>query len=1249
MQANVLLLIEDNLGDARLLREMFAEDRSHNMKLTQVGCMQEAEEILAKRAVDVILLDLGLPDTEGLEAVQRAHAAAPRIPLVVLTGLDDETVALQALQEGAQDYLVKGQIETPGLLRALRYAMERKGMEEALFVEKERAQVTLNCIGDAVISTNVSGRVTFLNRVAEGMTGWLRQEAEGRPMSDVFRTLDATSRQFVPVPTGTALGHDRTVQKRSNGILVRRDGAEFPIEDSVAPIHDRQGRATGAVVVFRDVSAAIEASSRMTHSAQHDFLTGLPNRMLLSDRIDQAIVLARRHTKQSAVLFMDLDGFKHINDSLGHSIGDRLLQSIAARLVDCARASDTVSRQGGDEFVVLLSEMEKPEDAAIAARRILRAVSEAHFIDQHELHITTSIGVSVYPDDGLDAETLIKNADTAMYQAKENGRQNYQFFEPSMNTRAVERQSIEQGLRRALERNEFALHYQPKVNCRTGAISGTEALIRWTHPTRGPVCPAEFIPVAEDCGLILPIGSWVLRQACQQARAWADAGLPRATMAVNVSAKQFRDDGFLEGLFAILDETGLDPSCLELELTESVLMKHSDSAALILRVLRGKGVQVAIDDFGTGYSSLSYLQKFPVDALKIDQSFVGRITATGDDASIVTAVISMAHSLNLRVVAEGVETLEQLAFLRARGCDEAQGYHFSRPVPAAQFAKLLGAGTAAPLDERGPASPLRPRSPRATARRQRLPRGRRNPSEAVEVAVETAMVGLRRRVLVVDGDPSLGPALQQDLKAPMFEVESVGTPDEAIVRVAAAPPDLVVLDLYLPDGAALKLLRLWKAQAPTLAVILVSGNASMTAVVDGLKEGARGFITRPIQATALLDKIAAGPKGSGAINHHLGTDGLKAYGVDHFFAISPGLMSIAGFDGYFKMLNPAWEKTLGYSIDELCAKPFLELVHPDDREKATDEAFEIRGGQTVFHFKNRYRCKDGSYRWLAWSATPSPVEGLVYGAARDVTKSVAMEQGLRQSIERLKGLAESRELLLRDSTVKNDTLVKLGRFKDEATAMVVHDLKNPLAVVLSNYDYVLDGFEGPADCREALQDSQLAGRRMLRLLANLVDIARLEDGTLEVRLSQINLRQLLQPLVDQRRVLARQKQVDVALSGSPDIRMTADADLVTRTVENILDNALRYAPTGGTIELELRELGMEVEIRIGNSGPAIPIAARSAIFDKHGQAGVDIGRRNLGLGLHFARLAVEAHKGRIWVEETEKLPTVFGIRLPRLQ
>jgi diguanylate cyclase (GGDEF)-like protein/PAS domain S-box-containing protein len=691
-----VLLVEDNLGDARLLREMFREQCPPDTELIHVATMTEAEACLRERPVDIVLLDLGLSDARGLETVRRARTAAPQVPLVVLTGTDDESLAAQALQEGAQDYLVKGQSDTYDssrwLPRALRYAVERKVLEEALFAEKERAQVTLNSIGDAVICTDVAGNVTFLNAVAEKLTGWTRQAAAGQPMAEVFRVLDGVSSEAASKPA--PIDQNRSDRAPSNRILVRGDGLVISIEDCVAPIHDRKGQVTGTVIVFRDVSAARAMAKQIAHSAEHDFLTGLPNRMLLNERIGQAIALSPRRLSKVAVLFLDLDGFKHINDSLGHPVGDKLLKSIAERLMDCVRGSDTVSRQGGDEFVILLAELHSVENVAILARRILEAVAEAHSIDKHDLHITASIGVSVYPDDGRDAEALIKNADTAMYQAKENGRQSYQFFKPAMNVRAVERQSVEESLRRALKREEFRLQYQPKIDLKTGAITGAEALLRWIHPTRGLISPTRFIPVAEECGLILPIGAWVLREACAQARTWLDQGLNFTSVAVNVSAMEFRKDSFLRALFETLSETGLAPKYLELELTESVLMKHAESTAALLQTLRDGGVKVAIDDFGTGYSSLSYLRRFPVDALKIDQSFVRQISTVGDDTTIVTAVIGMARSLKLRVVAEGVETLEELEFLRAQQCDEAQGFYFSRPVPPEKFAELLRTGIA---------------------------------------------------------------------------------------------------------------------------------------------------------------------------------------------------------------------------------------------------------------------------------------------------------------------------------------------------------------------------------------------------------------------------------------------------------------------------------------------------------------------------------------------------------------------------
>jgi diguanylate cyclase (GGDEF)-like protein/PAS domain S-box-containing protein len=569
---------------------------------------------------------------------------------------------------------------------------ERQAVEDELFAEKERAQVTLNSIGDAVVCTDLAGNVTFLNPVAEEMTGWSQEEATDRPMSEVLRILDDTTREAIPNPMELAVLQNQTMNLPSNCHLIRRDGTETPIEDSVSPIHDRQGRVIGAVIVFRDVTEAQAMTRQMTYSAQHDFLTDLPNRMLLSDRVSQAIAASSRHHGLVAVLFLDLDGFKHINDSLGHPIGDKLLQSVAGRLRDCLRGSDTVSRQGGDEFVVLLSEIHRAEEAAFTAKRMLQAIAAPHCIEDHDLHVTTSIGISIHPDDGLDVATLIKNADTAMYHAKEHGRQRYEFFKPAMNVRAMARQSIEESLRRALERQEFAVQYQPKVDLKTGAITGVEALIRWAHPSLGMIAPAEFIPVAEECGLILPIGNWVLRESCRQARAWLDAGLPLNTIAVNISAMEFRDKHFGEGILKALDHAGLHPRHLQLELTEGVLMKNPESTESILNALRARGVQVIIDDFGTGYSSLSYLTRFPINTLKIDQSFVHQITASRGDTTVVTAIIGIGRSLNMRVVAKGVETQEQAEFLRANHCDEAQGYYFSHPVVAEQFAGLLKTG-----------------------------------------------------------------------------------------------------------------------------------------------------------------------------------------------------------------------------------------------------------------------------------------------------------------------------------------------------------------------------------------------------------------------------------------------------------------------------------------------------------------------------------------------------------------------------
>src|ERR1700686_2467265 len=539
-----ILLIQGDADGANNICGALSSTSGGSFEVEWVRQLSEGLERLVKKGIDAILLELPLPDSRGLETFDKLYAAVPDVPILILGGKDNEALAKEAVARGAQDYLLPGHLDDFSLSRAVRNAIERKAAADALYLERERAEVTLNSIGDAVLCTDISGEVTYLNLVAETMTGWRREEATGKPLAEVFRIIDGATRKTARNPMEMAVEQNRTVGLTVNCVLVRRDGFESSIEDSAAPIHDRAGRVIGAVIVFHDVSAARAMTHQMTHSAQHDLVTNLPNRLLLNDRISQSIALARRQSRPVAVLFLDLDRFKYINDSLGHATGDMLLQSVSRRLLAGVRGSDTVSRQGGDEFVILLAEIAYPEDAATSANKILHALNAPHSVGGQDLHIDGSIGISVYPEDGENAETLIKNADTAMYHAKEKGRNIFQFFKADMNVKAVERQSLEGSLRRALERKEFLLHYQPKVNLETGEITGVEALIRWRQPDRGLVPPSQFVPIAEDCGLIIQIGRWVLREACRQARAWQDAGLPPVPITVNVSAVEFRDKGF---------------------------------------------------------------------------------------------------------------------------------------------------------------------------------------------------------------------------------------------------------------------------------------------------------------------------------------------------------------------------------------------------------------------------------------------------------------------------------------------------------------------------------------------------------------------------------------------------------------------------------------------------------------------------------------------------------------------------------
>jgi diguanylate cyclase (GGDEF)-like protein/PAS domain S-box-containing protein len=693
--SNCILIISPVAPDVHRLRVALSTAHDGPFAVEAAGTLAAGLERLEQGGIDAVLIDLTLPDSRGLDGFERLRDRAPHLPILTLCDLNDEADAKAAVRRGAQGWLTKGYFDQFLVPQALRNIIERVKVERGLYLAHARAEITLNSIGDAVISTGADGRVDYLNIAAEAMCGWTREDAAGHPVTEVLALVDTETGKPVANPVLTVLEREQPCAFAADCLLVRRDGTRLPIEDSAAPIHDWDGRAVGAVIVFRDVSQTVRLTSELRHMAQHDFLTNLPNRLLLNDRIQQAVVLAARNGANPALLFLDLDKFKHINDSLGHAVGDRLLQSVSRRLLKCVRLSDTVSRHGGDEFVVLLADERTPQDAAAVATKILAALAEPFVLDGDRVHTSTSIGISVYPFDGADAAALIKNADTAMYHAKERGRNNYQFFRADMNTRALERQLVESSLRLALERSEFQLHYQPKIELDSGRIVGVEALLRWQHPEWGLVSPERFIPVAEECGLIVPIGRWVLREACAQAVLWHDAGLAEVSVAVNVSALEFRHRDFVAHALAIVKASGVDPHCLQFELTETVLMRDVVATASLLDKLKRIGVQIAVDDFGTGYSSLSYLNQFPIDVLKIDQSFVRAIhTSAAGNGAIVNAVIDMGRNLHQRVVAEGVEDEEQLAFLKAHGCDEAQGYLFSRPVNTAAMFTMLQAGTA---------------------------------------------------------------------------------------------------------------------------------------------------------------------------------------------------------------------------------------------------------------------------------------------------------------------------------------------------------------------------------------------------------------------------------------------------------------------------------------------------------------------------------------------------------------------------
>ena len=725
--------------------------------------------------------------------------------------------ALNSMADGLREYQLLQEKRAAELTAANKSLgneiAERRHAEETLRQRQRAIESSVNgiMITDAHASDNP---IIYVNPAFERITGYTSQEVMGRN----GRLLAGDDREQPGLEDIRAAQRELR-EGHAELRNYRKDGRLFWNELSISPVHNESGDVTNFVGIINDITERKGHEEQLEYQANHDGLTGLPNRNLLADRIGQALTYADRYSKHAVVLFIDLDHFKFINDSLGHDMGDELLQIAAKRLTACVRSIDTVARHGGDEFVIVLPDLAESEDAARVAQKIQDAIYRPYRIGEHELTVSCSTGISIYPKDGEDAQALLKNADVAMYRAKEQGRNNFRFFTGELNDRVLARMTMEKHLRRALERDEFLIHYQPQVDLYTGRITGMEALVRWQSPELGFIPPARFIPLAEETGLIVPIGEWVLRAACAQNKAWQDAGFPPLVMAVNLSPRQFRQEGLAETVARIVEETGLEPQRIELEIIESLLMHDVDSATVILNKLKELGVQLTMDDFGTGYSSLSYLKRFPFDKMKIDQSFVHDITSDPDSAAIVKTIIALAHSLNLRVIAEGIETEGQLGYLRSHACDEMQGYYFSRPVPTLEFEQML----------------------RERRHLEFTPASGRVPD---------------RTLLVVDDEPHVIAALERMLSDEGYNILTATNSMEGFELLSTSRAGVVVSDLRMPGMSGTEFLSRVKELYPDIVRIMLSGSADMDSLSDAINRGAIfRFLIKPWEDELLRENI----------------------------------------------------------------------------------------------------------------------------------------------------------------------------------------------------------------------------------------------------------------------------------------------------------------------------------------------------------------------------------------------------------
>ncbi len=742
-QAPTILIVDDTAANLIVMVDYLG---SHGFSLVVAQDAEEAIERARFAQPDLILLDVMMPGMNGFEACRhlKMDEETRQIPVIFMTALSDSNDKISGFKAGGVDYITKpfqleevlARVNTHLSLQAMQRqltaqnlrlreevtvreqaegALQRARDELELRVEQRtaelaqaNAQLTSEIIERTRMQEVLLEREARIRRLIEsniiGIFFWSGDGLIEGPNEAFLRIIGYSSEEL---QTGSLHWTDMTPEQYHAADIqafeelhrvgtcspyekefTRKNGSRVPVLIGGAFF---EGSRSHGVAFVLDLTARKQAEERIRFMAHHDALTGLPNRQLLQDRMIQAIALCRRTGTQLAVLFIDLDDFKRINDSLGHDVGDRLLQMVSRRLKACLREGDSIARLGGDEFVLTASPLIEGNDAALVARKTLDMLKMPFMVDGHELHVTGSVGISVYPVDGLDVETLMRTADTAMYHAKENGRSNYQFFTPALNKAVHQRLVMETRLRHALAADQFTLHYQPQIDMTSGAIFSSEALLRWARPGKAPMSCGAFIAVAEKTGLIVQIGEWALREACKQLKHWHDLGYPHLRVAVNLSPRQFYQPNLPELVAQILDESGLSAEALDLEITEGILLQRSNDNVETLKQLSAMGVKLSVDDFGTGYSSLAYLQRYPIDCIKIDQSFVGAITRNANDRALVNAIIGMAHSLDLNILAEGVETPQQASFLLDHGCSSAQGFYYSMAVAPDAFTDLLRA------------------------------------------------------------------------------------------------------------------------------------------------------------------------------------------------------------------------------------------------------------------------------------------------------------------------------------------------------------------------------------------------------------------------------------------------------------------------------------------------------------------------------------------------------------------------------